>query len=489
MTSVARKPCLPTKACASSSIVRDCCGRISSVTSENASTLASICSRLDGIPLAIELAAPRLRSMSVEEVSQRLDQRFALLTDGSRAALPRHRTLRSMIDWSYDLLTEVEKAMLHRVAVFAGGWTLASAEAVCAGDGIDTSDVLDLLTSLADKSLIVVDEQDGATRYRMLETVREYALDRLRESGGEPKCRDRHFAGLLALAEEAFAKMQGPEQREWLTRLANEHDNLRAALAWSVYSGVEDGLRLAASLPDFWRSMVPCARHVTGVPACWRWLPRQLRAGNRARLLHVAATLALAQADYVAAEQMFLESLDLCRDIERAERSSLCDVRLGLHSTRARRLRRCRSARARRRGDSASHGRPVAAHCESQFLGIGRPGPRRLGSELTTISRRLSQLRETSATLPASSRPLNGLGRMPSAKQDTTTLARKHLKEAITISHELDFRRGIVEALEGFATLALATGSTLRAVRLWGCAESIAPRVRRCNVPRGTETL
>ena len=131
------------------------------VTADNAAAVASICSRLDGIPLAIELAAPRLRSMSVEEVSQRLDQRFALLTDGSRAALPRHRTLRSMIDWSHDLLTDVEQAMLRRVAVFAGGWTLASAEAVCAGNGIDSGEVIALLTSLADKSLVIVDEQDG----------------------------------------------------------------------------------------------------------------------------------------------------------------------------------------------------------------------------------------------------------------------------------------------------------------------------------------
>ena len=126
-----------------------------SVTSENAASLASICYRLDGIPLAIELAAPRLRSMSVEELSQRLEHRFALLTDGSRTALPRHRTLRSMIDWSYDLLGEPEKLFLRRLSVFAGGWTLAAAEAVCAGDGIERSDVRDLLTSLADKSLVV----------------------------------------------------------------------------------------------------------------------------------------------------------------------------------------------------------------------------------------------------------------------------------------------------------------------------------------------
>ena len=149
------------------------------VTAENASAVASICYRLDGIPLAIELAAPRLRSMSVEELGMRLDERFALLTEGSRTALPRQRTLRSMIDWSYDLLTSVEQALLRRLSVFAGGWTLASAEQVCTGEGVATKDVIDLLASLSDKNLIVIDEQGGATRHRMLETARR---------SGESRC-------------------------------------------------------------------------------------------------------------------------------------------------------------------------------------------------------------------------------------------------------------------------------------------------------------
>ncbi|HWZ71976.1 MAG TPA: winged helix-turn-helix domain-containing protein, partial [Casimicrobiaceae bacterium] len=173
-----------------------------SVTAENAASLASICYRLDGIPLAIELAAPRLRSMSVEELSQRLDQRFALLTDGSRTALPRHRTLRSTIDWSYDLLREPEKLFLRRLSVFAGGWTLAAAKEVCAGEGIEHRDVLDLLTSLADKSLVVPEQEDAQTRYRLLETVRQYARDRLEDSGGSAAVRLRHRDYYLALAEE-----------------------------------------------------------------------------------------------------------------------------------------------------------------------------------------------------------------------------------------------------------------------------------------------
>ncbi|HWZ71975.1 MAG TPA: winged helix-turn-helix domain-containing protein, partial [Casimicrobiaceae bacterium] len=173
-----------------------------SVTAENAASLASICYRLDGIPLAIELAAPRLRSMSVEELSQGLDQRFALLTDSSRAALPRHRTLRSMIDWSYDLLREPEKLFLRRLSVFVGGWTSAAAQEVCAGEGIEHRDGLDLLTSLADKSLVATEQEDAQTRYRLLETVRQYARDRLEDSGGSAAVRLRHRDYYLALAEE-----------------------------------------------------------------------------------------------------------------------------------------------------------------------------------------------------------------------------------------------------------------------------------------------
>src|SRR5260221_3854976 len=174
-----------------------------SVTAENAASLASLCYQLDGIPLAIELAAPRLRSMSVEELSQGLDHRFALLTGGSRAALPRHRMLRSMLDWSYDLLREPEKLFLQRLSVFAGGWTFAAAEEVCPGDGTEHSDVLGLLTSLADNSLVGAEPDDAHTRYRLLVTMLQYARDRLEDAGGSEAVRVRHRDYYLALAEEA----------------------------------------------------------------------------------------------------------------------------------------------------------------------------------------------------------------------------------------------------------------------------------------------
>ena len=223
------------------------------LTAENASFVALICARLDGMPLAIELAAACLRSMSIDELSGRLDQRFALLTDGSRAAPPRHRTLRSMLDWSYGLLTGREQAMLRRLAVFAGGWTLESAEQVCVGSGIDAADVFEHLTSLVDKSLVLPEEHAGATRYRMLETVRQYALDRLRESGEEAQWRGSHLACFVVLAKEFFEGMGTPNQQSWFSRLASEQDNLRAALAWSVESSPVEGLRLAIASNAFWR--------------------------------------------------------------------------------------------------------------------------------------------------------------------------------------------------------------------------------------------
>jgi non-specific serine/threonine protein kinase len=285
------------------------------VAAENTAAIASICTRLDGIPLAIELAAPRLRSMSVEELSQRLDQRFALLTDGSRAALPRHRTLRSMIDWSYDLLTDAEQAMLRRVAVFAGGWTLKKAEDICSGEGIEPTAVIDLLSSLVDKNLMLVDERDGTTRYRMLETVRQYAHDRLRESGEQAQWQTRHLASFIALAEEK--SLQGRAVlRRWIEEVTREHDNMRAALHWAVAAKAPDGLRLAPALYHFWAIR---GRHVIeGRKWCARLLeavPENIATRDRARVLFNTASLAKCHSDNAVAEALYRESLSLCRQI------------------------------------------------------------------------------------------------------------------------------------------------------------------------------
>ncbi|HZT40750.1 MAG TPA: adenylate/guanylate cyclase domain-containing protein, partial [Chthonomonadaceae bacterium] len=199
-----------------------------SITSENASAVARLCCQLDGLPLAIELAAARVRAMPVEQVASRLDDRFRLLTGGSRTALPRQQTLRALIDWSYDLLDESEKCLLRRLSVFTGGWTLEAAEAVCGADG---EDVLDLLTSLVDKSLVVYEEQGDQGRYRMLETVRQYGRERLADTDPEAASVGQlHAEYYLSLAEQAAAQLLGPEQQRWLARLEREQDNLRAVL-------------------------------------------------------------------------------------------------------------------------------------------------------------------------------------------------------------------------------------------------------------------
>ncbi|MEO8346217.1 MAG: tetratricopeptide repeat protein [Betaproteobacteria bacterium] len=299
------------------------------VDNANAPALASICHRLDGIPLAIELAAARIRSMSTEEVNQRLDQRFRLLTGGSRTALPRQQTLRALIDWSYDLLSAAEQVLFRRLAVFAGSWTLEAAEHVCNGDGerppprgaeqvrIDASDVLDLVASLTDKSLVVNEEQSGATRYRLMETVRQYARDRLREEGDEAQYRERHLAHFLALAELAEQNLIGAEQKAWLCRVDAEHDNLRAALAWSSTPGgdVAAGLRLAAAIYWFWLVRGHCSEGRD-------WLSSLLAAGRmdqapaiRAKALHGAGGLAWQQGDFPAARAMFEASLIIRREL------------------------------------------------------------------------------------------------------------------------------------------------------------------------------
>jgi predicted ATPase/class 3 adenylate cyclase len=223
------------------------------LTEMNRGAVAEICRRLDGIPLAIELAAARIRVFPVEHIASRLDDRFRLLTGGSRTALERHQTLLALIDWSHDLLTEPERILLRRLSVFAGGWSLDAAQAVC--DDALTVGALETLPHLADKSMVLVEATaDSAQgRYRLLESIRQYAREKLLESGESEAIRDRHFGFFLNFAEDAEPKLRGPDQLAWLDRVELEHDNLRAALAWTLESRkTEGGLRLAGALSYFW---------------------------------------------------------------------------------------------------------------------------------------------------------------------------------------------------------------------------------------------
>jgi predicted ATPase/class 3 adenylate cyclase len=223
------------------------------LTDETVGPVAQISRRLDGIPLAIELAAARVRTLSVRQIAENLDERFRLLTGGSRAALPRHQTLRGLIDWSYGLLTDTERALFRRLSAFVGGWTLEAVCAVGAGGGVDRHDIIDLVGRLVDKSLVLMDDQGSEGRYRLLETIRQYALEKLAETGDGDTVRARHREFYLDFAETAAQRLHGPEQVVWLARLEADHDNLRAALRWSLERGeAELGLRLGSALWLFW---------------------------------------------------------------------------------------------------------------------------------------------------------------------------------------------------------------------------------------------
>lgn len=224
-----------------------------SLTDETAEAVGEICRRLDGIPLAIELAAARVRMLSVGEIHARLDDRFRLLTGGSKAAFGRQQTLLAAIRWSYDQLAPDEQQVLNRLAVFVGGWTLSGATRVV-GETRDEYEMLDLLTRLADVSLVAMhSEADGTTRYSMLETVRQYANDRLTEGGESDTIRNLHLEFYLALTEEAEPALEGPEQSAWLARLDSERDNILGAHAWcdSGGDGTELGLRLVSALQRY----------------------------------------------------------------------------------------------------------------------------------------------------------------------------------------------------------------------------------------------
>ena len=223
------------------------------VTDQTALALAQICHRLDGIPLAIELAAARVRVLSPDQISAELDDRFRLLTGGARTVVPRHQTLEASVQWSHDLLSDDERMLFRRLSVFAGGFTLDAAETVCGGDGIDTLAVLDVLTQLVDKSLVIVDDHDDEVRYRFLETIRQYGRERLLEAGDAESVRARHVAFFTAFVERMEGEVERRPQAGALGDLEAEHDNVRGALEWALATqDVDAALRMTGALALFW---------------------------------------------------------------------------------------------------------------------------------------------------------------------------------------------------------------------------------------------
>jgi non-specific serine/threonine protein kinase len=307
------------------------------LTPENAGAVARICHQLDGIPLALELAAARVKSMRVEQVADRLGDRFALLTRGSRTALQRHQTLRSLIDWSHELLSEPERVLLRRLSVFAGGWTLDAAEAVCSGDDLAPADVLDLLTHLVEKSLVVLNDESAEARYRMLETIRQYGFDKLLASGEADAVRSRHLAHFVDFAEAMRTRLVGQEERRWIGVADAELDNYRAALDWSLKPGnAESGLHLINALHRYWYQNMHW-KEIAG------WVDRlgvcSDRDGpptpERARSLYVAAML-VTNFDPPAGRRLCEECLALSRPLDFREGMAWSLTWIGYIDTRRR---------------------------------------------------------------------------------------------------------------------------------------------------------
>jgi predicted ATPase/DNA-binding SARP family transcriptional activator/DNA-binding CsgD family transcriptional regulator len=283
------------------------------LTQENARPVVAVCRRLEGLPLAIELAAARMGTLATDQMAQRLEDSLGLLSAGPRTVPPRQRTMRAAIEWSYGLLSEPEKEMFKRLSVFAGGFTLEAAEVVCPGGVIEEGEVLNLVSGLVDKSLVVAETSaEGQVRYRMLEPVRQYARERLQEGGEAEAVLRRHAAFFLTLAERAEPELKGSRQEAWLERLEAEHDNFRAALSWALRRGeAELGLRLSATLVEFWHL------HVHHNEAR-RWLEEALTKEGappsvRVKALERAGFLAWEQGDYERAMALGEEALGLAR--------------------------------------------------------------------------------------------------------------------------------------------------------------------------------
>ena len=308
------------------------------ITDTNAPAIAQICLRLDGIPLAIELAAARVRSLSVNQIAERLDDRFRLLTGGSRTVLERHQTLRAAVDWSYNLLSPKEQLLLRRLSVFSGGWTLDATEQVCAGQSdISPDEMLELLTRLVDKSLISLDN----SRYIILEITRQYAREKLLESGESQILRDRHLTFYMSLAEQIEPKLRTSERVQWMEAVQPEADNFRAALDWSLsgstHGNAEKSLQLVITLAPFWQAVGSLHEGRT-------WLEKALEMSPgdspqfvmlRGRARHSAGHLAWFHGDYTAARSQLEESLAIYRENEHTNKQDLAAALHMLAVTRA----------------------------------------------------------------------------------------------------------------------------------------------------------
>ena len=303
-----------------------------SVTPENAAAITQICQRLDGIPLAIELAAARVNVLGVEQIAARLGNAFRLLTGGSRTALPRQQTLRALMDWSYNLLSDAERALLRRLSVFAGGWTLEAAEAIGADDTptglIQPDDVLDLLTQLVNKSIVIAEgAQRDRVRYRLLETIRQYAREKMSDFCDTDCVWDRHLDYFVQLAERAEPELRRSQQVVWLNRLKDEMDNLHAALDWSLEDYVEAGMRLASALYEFTTRYGSVSALAERLLQLLKKPEAQTHTALRAKALETAANLVSWSGEMGEARALAEDSLALYRELGDVPAKRIASIR------------------------------------------------------------------------------------------------------------------------------------------------------------------
>ena len=451
---------------------------------ENADAIARICRRLDGIPLAIELAAARVVVLSPAQIEARLQDRFRLLTGGARTAVARQRTLEATVAWSYDLLSDVERRLLSRLSVFPASWTLEAAEQVCGDDGINEQDVLDLLSRLVDKSLVVVDDEfAGERRYRFLETVRQYARERLVQAGAADRLRERHFEFFFDEFRGALPILRHHHQLPWLRRLRIEQENIRAALEWALTSSTlgEKGVELAGALFWFWTKR---GLYEEGK----LWLDRALAVGHVARILRARALIGLAhmhtfRGRHVEVGALATEALSLGREASDGWAvtfalflQGLAAFELGdLEQAAALAVEARESADACGESELVQHSGPLLILANIAVLAGDYNRAQRLYDEAIDVCRRSGEAWGLSILLSAAA----GLRIV---RQDFTE-GRAQASEAMSLCQELEDPRGIAWSLDVFAGLLAAGGHAEGAARLWGASDGLLASVGGSLVP------
>ena len=436
------------------------------LTKENAPAVAAICSRLDGLPLAIELAAARIKLLSPSAMLTRLESRLSLLTGGARDLPTRQQTLRNTVEWSYGLLNVAEQTLFRRFSVFTGGCTLEAVEAVCDTKGDLGLDVLDGMASLVDKSLAQqVEQVDKETRFFMLSTIREYALERLAESNDESATRRAHAAYYLVLAEEGAEDIAA--QPEWLDRFEVEHENFRLAIDYLIKTGdAEWGLRLGAALFRFWETREHLAEGRDAIARLLALEGAAARPKLRARLLFAGAVLAAAQGDYGSARPMFEESLETC-----VELNDNRGVAVALNAL---------AVNARDRGELAAASL-LFERCVAIWKDLGDPADiARALSNLASVMKlqgeyeRASSLYDECLTMfrqvgdsAGVAWTLNYLGDVAREKADLVA-ARSFCEQSLSEFRQLRDSWGIASTLSDLASLSCDQGNNAEARRLYG---------------------